>query len=155
MTTIQPSFKLYQFAEICTEDIYQVLKLRSEVFVLEQNCAYLDLDDIDQNAYHLYQKSDSGQIISYARILPPNCTDGQHSSIGRVVVAKTHRHHKLGRALMLSAIEHAENLFPNFPIKISAQTYLSKFYLSLGFINTGYFYLEDDIPHQEMLFQAG
>lgn len=146
-------FNLLHFSEINSHDMYQILRLRSEVFVLEQNCAYLDMDNIDQQALHLYQKSPSGEVISYARILPPNLLNNQQSSIGRVVVAKEHRQEKLGYALMLTAIEHTKKLFPDHPIQISAQTYLTQFYQRLGFINTGHFYLEDDIPHQEMIYQ--
>ncbi|TDR23785.1 GNAT family N-acetyltransferase [Marinicella litoralis] len=149
-----PSYVLKQFDQINTLDIYQILKLRSAVFVSEQNCAYLDLDDIDQQALHLFQKSDDNHIIAYARILPPALSNGQFTSIGRVVVAQSHRQLKLGRALMEAAIDQAQNLYPDHPIKISAQTYLTRFYQSLGFINTGVYYLEDDIPHQEMVYQT-
>lgn len=153
MALSHPPFNCLPFNQISTDDLYHILRLRSAVFVLEQNCAYLDLDELDQQAHHLFQKSTSGQIIGYARILSPLHSDHQYSSIGRVVVAASHRHKKLGRALMLAAIEQTEKLFPDHPIQISAQTYLSTFYQSLGFVNTGHFYLEDDIPHQEMVYQ--
>ncbi len=153
MTSNQTPFKLKEFYEINSADLYKILKLRSSVFVLEQNCAYLDLDDFDQQAYHLYLKSNENQVIAYARILPPECCGKRNVSIGRVVVDNKHRQEKLGIKLMKEAIVQTQNLFEDYPIIISAQTYLSKFYQNMGFINTGHFYLEDDIPHQEMLYK--
>lgn len=154
MSLTHSSFNCLPFCQINSEDLYQMLKLRSEVFVLEQQCAYLDLDGLDQQAHHVFRKSSGNQIMSYARILPPVLPNNQYSSIGRVVVAPSHRHKNLGRDLMLAAVAFTENLFPNHPIQISAQTYLTQFYQSLGFVNTGHFYLEDDIPHQEMRYKA-
>ncbi len=145
--------QLLSFAELTAHQLYQILQLRSQVFVLEQNCAYQDMDDLDQQAFHLIISEVNQPIIAYARILSPAEYDNKYSSIGRVVVAESMRQQKLGRQLMQMAIDHTISLFPNVPIKISAQSYLSKFYQSLGFVNTGHFYLEDDIPHQEMIFK--
>lgn len=146
-------FQLKTFAELNNQELYQILQLRNQVFVVEQTCAYQDLDDQDESALHLFSKADNNQIISYARILIPNQCNNTHCSIGRVVVSAEFRQLKLGRLLMQTAIEHARQQFPKIPLKISAQTYLTHFYLSLGFVNTGHFYLEDLIPHQEMIFQ--
>ncbi|MGJ8662032.1 MAG: GNAT family N-acetyltransferase [Marinicella sp.] len=141
------------FTDLSTDCLYQILKLRNQVFVLEQQCAYQDLDNLDQSALHLYQKNDQDQILAYARILSPEQNSNQFSSIGRVVVDHHHRHEKLGRALMKKAIELSLQAFPSFPLIISAQSYLTHFYHDLGFINTGKYYLEDQIPHQEMLYK--
>ncbi len=147
------NYKFQQFTELNIDDLYQILKLRSAVFVLEQQCPYQDLDDMDQQAWHLFGK-DKSEVVVYARILTPNQLNQQNSSIGRVVVSDKHRDQQLGRELMQQAIVLTLEKFPAHPIKISAQTYLTEFYQSLGFVNTGYFYLEDDIPHQEMVYQA-
>ena len=146
-------FQLKIFDELNNQELYQIMQLRNQVFVLEQACAYQDLDGLDQSALHLLSKADSGQIISYARILKPNQCNNTHCSIGRVVVSAEFRQQNLGRLLMQTAIEHARQKFPNIPLKISAQTYLTHFYLALGFVNSGHFYLEDMIPHQEMIYQ--
>lgn len=146
-------FFSHTFSELSAADLYQILRLRTEVFVLEQNCAYQDLDGLDQQTLHLYRKVDSETIVAYARILPPEQCGHDHCSIGRVVVNTDYRKQQLGQALMQFAINTAKQHFPEFPIKISAQTYLTHFYQNLGFVNTGKFYLEDDIPHQEMIYR--
>lgn len=146
-------YKTVSFQELSNLDLYQVLKLRSAVFVLEQNCAYLDIDDMDQQAFHLLVYNSTSELVAYARILTPEQCENKYCSIGRVVVKKTQRKHQFGRHLMQYAIKQSLTLFPEVPLLISAQTYLSSFYHSLGFVNTGHFYLEDDIPHQEMEYQ--
>ncbi len=153
MVLSEPRFQLHTFTELSSTDLYQIMQLRSAVFVLEQNCAYQDLDDLDQKSLHLYRKAGKGEIIAYARILTPEQCDHTHSSIGRVVVKQQYRHENMGQTLMQAAIQETLKHFPKVPIKISAQTYLTHFYQQLGFINTGHFYLEDQISHQEMLYQ--
>ena len=154
MVLSDSNFQLTTFAELSNSDLYQILQLRSAVFVLEQDCAYQDLDDFDLKALHLYRTDDSGKsIIAYARILTPEQCNDNHSCIGRVVVQQDQRHDNIGQDLMQAAIQASLKKFPNHPIKISAQSYWSHFYQQLGFINTGHFYLEDQIPHQEMLYQ--
>ena len=154
MALNESEFTLRSFNELSGHDLYQILQLRSAVFVLEQTCAYQDLDGLDQQALHLFKKADCGEIIAYTRIISPNQCGGSHSSIGRVVVKQEERQHKYGNALMQAAIQVTLKQFPELPIKISAQTYLTHFYQKLGFVNTGQFYLEDQIPHQEMIYQA-
>lgn len=155
MTLNDLNFQVHSFAELSNTELYQILQLRSAVFVLEQNCAYQDIDGLDQQALHLFKKNDRGNdIIAYARILKPEQCDHSHCSIGRVVVKQDLRHLNIGRALMQAAIQISCERFPSSPIKISAQSYLTDFYQQLGFINTGYFYLEDQISHQEMLYQV-
>jgi ElaA protein len=147
------NYKTVSFTELSTQDLYQLLQLRSAVFVLEQNCAYLDIDDLDQQATHLLGFASESTLVAYARILKPQLCNNTHCSIGRVVVKKNMRQHRLGHQIMQYAIKQALSLYPNMPIQISAQTYLTSFYESLGFVNTGHFYLEDEIPHQEMVYK--
>lgn len=137
------------FDELSTREIYASLQLRGEVFVLEQACAYQDIDDLDVEAHHILGWQ-GNCLVAYARILPAK--DG-HISIGRVVVKASHRHLKLGVQVMQRAIEWCQRQHPEQTIEISAQTYLTHFYQKLGFQSTGHFYLEDDIPHQTMILQ--
>ncbi len=148
------NYLMHSFPELPLNDLYQILQLRAAVFIFEQNCAYQDLDGLDHGALHLYKKADNGQIIAYARILQPEQCNNEHCSIGRVVVDPDFREQQLGQELMRTAVQISRNSFPNATLKISAQSYLTHFYQNLGFINTGYFYLEDDIPHQEMVYQS-
>jgi ElaA protein len=142
------------WSELSTDDLYRLLQLRSAVFVVEQSCAYQDLDDLDQQALHVLHHDDDEQLIAYARLLPPGCEGGDHCSIGRVVVHPRARDQQLGRQLMLQALAECQRLWPTAEIIISAQTYLTRFYQSLGFVNTGEYYLEDLIPHQKMSFHS-
>ena len=142
------------WSELSNDDLYRLLQLRSAVFVVEQACAYQDLDGLDQQALHLLMHDDAHQLIAYARLLPPGTEGGNHCSIGRVVVEPGARDQQLGRQLMLDALAECRRLWPAAEIIISAQTYLTRFYQSLGFVNTGQYYLEDLIPHQKMLFKS-
>lgn len=135
------------FNEFSIEELYAVLRLRSEVFVVEQNCVYQDMDGKDQKATHIlgYEKD---QLVAYTRFFKPGDYFEQ-SSIGRVVVSPQHRGKSYGQEIMKASIAFAKA--ENFPsVKISAQCYLDKFYTDLGFISTGEKYLEDGIPHQAM-----
>jgi ElaA protein len=147
------AFHCQPMSGLSVQQLYQMLQLRSEVFVVEQACAYQDADGLDQQAWHLWQENSSGDITAYARILPPGTESAEAASIGRVVVALKHRGEQLGEHLMQAAISQCEQHWPSAPILISAQTYLSRFYQRLGFVNTGDYYLEDLIPHQKMLYQ--
>lgn len=133
------------FSELTPQQIYDMLQLRSEVFVVEQDCVYQDIDGNDDKAYHLmfYEKD---LLIAYTRILPPGAYFDE-LSIGRVVVKQSYRRQQLGVKLMKDSIDYALELHPNAVIKISAQQYLINFYESLGFIIFGEGYLEDGIPH--------
>lgn len=136
------------FDELTVYELYDLLKLRSEIFVVEQNCVYLDIDDKDKKALHLMGKYD-GQIIAYSRLFDVGiCFD--KASIGRVVVNSRYRNKKFGHDLIREAIAGIKTNFGEDTIKISAQLYLKKFYESHGFISTSEMYLEDDIPHIEM-----
>lgn len=139
-----------EFSELDLIELYQILKLRSAVFVVEQNCPYLDTDDKDLNAYHLCGWQDK-KLVAYARILPPGISY-KEASIGRVVTHPDYRSKGAGKELMERAIENTLSQFHVSTIRIGAQLYLQRFYQSLLFINEGEIYLEDGIPHIEMVF---
>ena len=141
-------FEIKRFNELSTQELYSVLQLRSEVFVVEQNCVYQDIDGKDAKAIHLLG-SFNGEIVAYVRIFKPGDYFEQ-ASIGRVVVKQIYRDRKLGYELMKEAIQATQTVFNETKITISAQLYLKKFYENLGFIQTSEMYLEDDIPHIEM-----
>jgi ElaA protein len=140
---------LKKFEELDVNELYAMLRLRSEVFVVEQNCVFLDMDDKDQDAYHLMGFIDES-LAAYTRLVPP-VAESDLPSIGRVVTAPLHRRGGLGKMLMEKSIEETLRLFGNVPIKIGAQLYLQKFYTELGFHQTSEIYLEDGIEHIEMI----
>ena len=137
-----------RFNELNIDELYQILRLRSEVFVVEQDCVYQDLDNKDQKALHLFI-SGNNEIRGYTRLFK----EGDYfdnASIGRVVVSGNHRDKKLGHILMKESIDAILKHFHTSKITLSAQTYLKKFYESHGFQQVGEGYLEDGIPHIEM-----
>ena len=137
------------FPELDTEDLYQILRLRSEVFVVEQDCVYQDIDNKDQNAIHLYYK-ENDQIVAYTRIFKVG-DYYENPCIGRVVVSKKNRGNDLGKKIMIDSIEFIKQNIKGEKIELSAQKYLDKFYKDLGFYKIGEDYLEDGIPHQRMI----
>ncbi|GAB1856453.1 GNAT family N-acetyltransferase [Flavobacteriaceae bacterium MHTCC 0001] len=137
------------FQTLSTEELYAVLKLRSEVFIVEQNCVYQDIDGKDKNALHILGFKDS-VLVAYTRIFKPG-NYFKKASIGRVVVAKKERKYKYGYDIMKASIKAIEMHFQVTTIKISAQEYLKQFYENLGFEQIGDSYLEDRIPHIEMI----
>jgi len=142
-------FTIKRFNELSTHELYTVLQLRAEVFVVEQDCVYQDLDNKDLDAYHVLGVLDT-KIVAYARIFKP----GDYfleSSIGRIVVKKEFRKFQYGYQLVQNSIQFIENNLQQNTILISAQSYLTKFYNSLGFTQVGEEYLEDGIPHIKML----
>ena len=142
-------FTIKRFNELSTHELYAVLQLRAEVFVVEQDCVYQDLDNKDLDAYHVLGVLDT-KIVAYARIFKP----GDYfleSSIGRIVVKKEFRKFQYGYQLVENSIQFIENNLQQNTILISAQSYLTKFYNSLGFTQVGEEYLEDGIPHIKML----
>ena len=130
--------------------LYDVLRLRSEVFVVEQNCPYQDIDRRDVDALHLLGYSEQGELAAYARLFDAGKCYAQ-ASIGRVIVAPPFRQLSLGKLLMRQAISHCHAAFGPQPVMIGAQRYLDKFYTELGFVSIGEPYDEDGIPHQHML----
>jgi len=142
------NFKSVPFSNLSTHQLFAIYKLRSEVFIVEQNCAYHDIDNFDLDAQHVLLLLNN-ELIAYARILPPN-TNYTQPSIGRVCVSLQHRSHNYGKQLMHFCIEETKRFYPQEKIVISAQSYLLKFYTELGFTAIGEGYLEDDIPHIKM-----
>ncbi|WP_100610516.1 GNAT family N-acetyltransferase [Confluentibacter lentus] len=139
------------FSELSTQELYAILQLRSEVFVVEQDCVYQDIDGKDQKAIHvLGVKND--KVVAYTRIFKPG-DYFEYASIGRVVVAKSERQHKYGYDIMNASMNTIEKEFKEDTIKISAQAYLKGFYKNLGFKQIGEAYLEDNIPHIAMIRQ--
>lgn len=137
------------FESLTKNELYNLLQLRSEVFCVEQDCVYQDLDGKDQKALHILGfKND--KIVAYTRIFKPN-DYFKFSSIGRVVVAKNERHHKYGYNIMNASAEAIKKHFNETKIKISAQQHLEKFYNNLGYKKIGEWYLEDNIPHIAMI----
>ena len=141
-------WKIKSFEDLSVNELYDILRLRSEIFVVEQNCVYLDLDGKDKVALHLFGESD-GKIVAHSRLFKPGISF-ENASIGRVVVDATYRDRKWGHDLMREAIAGIKNHFGESEITIGAQLYLKKFYESHGFIQSSEMYLEDDIPHIEM-----
>ena len=137
------------FSEFTLEELYQILQLRSEVFVVEQDCVYQDIDGKDQEALHI-MGSLKGKIIAYTRCFPPGIYF-EEAAIGRVVVASDQRGHRYGFDIMKASVKAIEQNFRTTCIKLSAQTYLTSFYESLGFQTIGEGYLEDGIPHIAMI----
>ncbi|MEG0307963.1 MAG: GNAT family N-acetyltransferase [Clostridium sp.] len=144
-------FKIKRFNELTTDELYRILRARSEVFVVEQACIYQECDNKDYNAYHLYLE-EVDEVIAYLRILEKGISYDE-ISIGRVLVKDTHRNKGLSRATMLKAISFVEEQLKSTEIRISGQVYLREFYKSLGFKEVSAEYLEDDIPHVEMLYK--
>ena len=146
------------FADLTVYELYDIMALRQEIFVIEQNCPYLDADGKDLKGWHLMgrQISDEnteGVLVVYTRLLPKGVSYHDYASIGRVVSSASVRGSGAGKILMQKSIKMMEKLYPNEPVKIGAQTYLLKFYESLGFESTGEEYLEDDIPHTTMILK--
>jgi ElaA protein len=141
----------YRYNELTTNQLYSILKLRAEVFVVEQNCAYQDLDNKDNKALHLTGEINN-EIIAYTRIFKKG-DYFTNSSIGRVLVKKEFRKKELGKAIMEKSIEIIKKNTKEEKIEISAQKYLTKFYKDLGFKKTGKEYLEDNIPHIKMMLK--
>lgn len=144
--------EIKHFNTLTTTELYAILKLRSAVFVVEQNCVYQDLDDLDKDAFHVYIKIEE-QIVGVTRILNKGVVYDE-VAIGRVATAKNHRHLKLGHQLMQTAMHFITSQMKETGVRLSAQSHLKKFYASYGFIATGKEYLEDGIPHSEMFFST-
>lgn len=142
-------FSLKSFDALTPNELYQILTLRSEVFVVEQQCVFLDMDQKDQKSEHLMIWEEKN-LVAYCRILPAGISYTE-PSIGRVVSSPKYRGTGAGRVLMQKAIEIARQRYGNQPIRIGAQLYLKKFYSSLGFEAQGDIYLEDGIEHIEMI----
>lgn len=143
------NIKIKTFQQLTTNELYQLLQLRSEVFVVEQDCVYQDIDGKDQKALHcLGFKNEI--LVAYTRIFKPGDYFKQ-ASIGRVVVVESERQHKYGYDIMKASIQAVKDYYNETTITISAQSYLKCFYNNLGFNAVGEEYLEDGIPHIKMI----
>jgi len=138
------------FDALTPAQLYDILRARSQVFVVEQQCSYQDCDGADLLSHHLWMNGPDGHVGAYVRVVPPG-GKYEEPSIGRVITAASVRGTGVGKALMVEAIRRTEQLYPGRPIRIGAQQYLLRFYNGFGFESTGYDYLEDDILHIEML----
>ncbi len=137
------------FAALTLDQLYDVLALRSEVFVVEQHCVFLDIDGLDRKTWHLLGHGEDGMLKAYVRLIPPGLK-GADALIGRVVTAPAARGGGTGRVLMAESLAQCERLWPGHAITLHAQAHLERFYGSFGFSPVGEQYMEDGIPHQEM-----
>ena len=143
------TWQWYAFDQFTTKQLYAVLAARQAIFIVEQDCAYQDLDGLDADAQHLVAWSGE-EVAGYLRLLAPGARFGE-PSLGRIITTPIARGTGLGRELVAKGIERAGEMYPAQPIRISAQAHLSKFYGSFGFVVASEQYLEDDIPHVDML----
>lgn len=149
LPVVKMQIKIVTFEELSLQELYKVLQLRSEVFVVEQDCVYQDIDGKDQKALHvLGLKAD--ELVAYTRIFPPGFYF-EEAAIGRVVIKQTYRKNSYGHDILRASIKAIEERFHTGRIKLSAQTYLTRFYESHGFQQVGKGYLEDGIPHIAMI----
>lgn len=151
MSASELSWQLYRFDELSTDQLYAIIRLRQDIFVVEQNCIYSDLDGLDQESLHLCGWRDN-ELLCYLRCLPPGL-DYQESALGRILVGPAARGLKLGRELVRRGIEVNLKQWPGSGIRIGAQAYLEGFYEDLGFETCSDVYDEDGIPHIKMTFK--
>jgi len=142
------------FSDLAPDDLYDILALRTAIFIVEQNCPYQDSDGADRVSHHLWTRGASGEMAAYLRVVPPGVKYAE-PSLGRITTASSARGTGLGRALVIEGIARVESMYGPVAIRIGAQRYLLRFYEQLGFVSTGYEYEEDEIPHTEMLRAAG
>lgn len=147
------SIRIKTFTALSNEELYALLQLRSEVFVVEQNCVYQDLDGLDAASLHLLL-FDGSALVGCARIVPPTLNKDGLPHIGRLVVKASHRKRKFAHHLMQTAINYCETHFAG-PIALMGQSYLVQFYAGLGFEVVGPEFLEDGIPHYHMVKNPG
>ena len=145
------TWKIKTFNDLSAFELHQILKARIDVFVVEQTCPYPEVDGYDPRAIHLWAENKE-EVIAYCRIFEPGVKYPE-SSIGRVLTDQKFRNLNLGKTLMRFAINSIEARFRVTTVRISAQDYLLPFYEGFGFSSTGNSYLEDDIPHSEMLLR--
>jgi ElaA protein len=146
------NWEVKKFNELSLNDFHDLISLRIEIFVVEQDCPYQELDGKDKIAFHLIGKNEEGEIVATSRILDGGISY-EEVSIGRVVVSDKVRGKGVAHRMMEKSKEFIKDHYGNVPIRISAQVYLEKYYGSHGFEFTGKKYLEDNIPHMEMLYQ--
>lgn len=141
------------FSDLSAAQLYAILKLRSEVFVVEQNCVYQDIDGLDLACLHLIAWAEDQQVAAYLRVVPPGLKYAE-VSLGRVVSSQAARGTGIGKQLLAKALELVEKIHPGVAVRIQAQAYLENFYQAFGFITVSDVLLEDGIPHFMMLRPA-
>lgn len=146
---------ILRFSDLNGEQVYQLMQLRQEVFIVEQYCPYLDADGKDSDCFHLFITDQEHEVLAYARLVPPGISYQNHVSIGRILTAPAARGRKIGNALMDAAIDWLAEQYPDHTVKIGAQLYLKGFYERFGFRQIAPPYNEDAIPHIEMVRTAG
>ncbi len=147
-------YTIKHFGTLATTELYHIIRLRIEVFSVEQNCPYQDCDERDFDAYHVMGADNAGQLHAYCRLLDKGVSYADYASIGRVITSSAYRGKGEGKKLMRYAIEEIAEKYPGKKVKISAQSYAKSFYESLGFEAVGEEYLEDDIPHVGMVLKS-
>ncbi len=138
------------FKDLSVDEYFEILFLRTEIFVVEQDCPYQEVDEKDRQSFHLFGRAENGEVIAVTRILPQGISYDE-VSIGRVALKKTHRGKGIADVLMIESFNFIKKHFGEVPIRISAQEYLLSYYNKHGFMQVGEMYLEDNIPHIEML----
>jgi ElaA protein len=142
------SIHLFSFKELSLHDLYEALRLREEVFIVEQNCPFYDIDGKDKDCFHVLMKNED-QLMAYSRIVPPGLKF-EDAAIGRIIVRRAFRGSDVGQKLIHYSIQECKRLFPDVGISISAQYALVKYYEQFGFKQFSEPYLEDDILHADM-----
>lgn len=145
------TFSVIPFKDLTTIGLYNILYMREQVFMLEQNCLYQDIDGLDVAAFHLMGYNPENELVAYCRLLPPGKPYDGHYSIGRVLTTKNGRGKGFGEQLMAEAMRLLKEEDPEIPVKIGAQFYLKKFYEGFGFKQIGDVYDEDGIDHIHMI----
>jgi ElaA protein len=138
------------FSELSAAQLYAILKVRSEVFVVEQNCVYQDIDGVDLQSLHLIGWSNDQQVAAYLRIVPPGLKYAE-VSLGRVVSSKTARGSGIGKQLLAKGMKLIDEIYPGAEVRIQAQAYLENFYKAFGFVTVSDVLMKDGIPHFLML----
>ena len=151
MSVNNQNWHLKTFEELTNRELYGILQLRTEVFVVEQTCIFQDMDGKDyKECQHVFCTTDKGKVIACARFFPPRVMY-QEAALGRICTSPAHRAIGLGKELMRRSLTEMEQFYPGEPIRIGAQIYLNEFYKSFGFVNMSEIYLEDGIEHVEMV----
>ncbi len=148
-------WEVKSFNQLSVDKLFECLQLRIDVFVVEQQCAYRELDEHDRHSEtrHLSAYDEAGQLIAYARLLPPGLRYAE-SNLGRFVVRAGSRKQGIGHQLLQTALREISDCWPNSSLRISAQGYLQEFYEQTGFVCQSEVYLEDGIPHVEMVKES-
>lgn len=147
---VVPVWNWAHFTDLASRDLYDIMALRTAVFIVEQRCAYQDPDGVDRVSHHLWSRGMDGEVSAYLRVVPPNVKYAE-PSLGRIVTSSSARRTGLGRALVREGITRLEQTHGPVSIRIGAQKYLLDFYRQFDFVSTGHEYPEDGIAHVEML----